>query len=58
MPAGSLALLWALWPLAATTLGKAGLIFLFLAALGQVIGGAFDINGFELAHICPPIRSR
>jgi hypothetical protein len=42
--AGSLALLWALWPLAATTLGKAGLIFLGLAATGQLMGAAFDIN--------------
>jgi len=42
--AGSFALLWALWPLGATTLGKAALVFLFLAGVGQVMGGAFDIN--------------
>lgn len=42
--AGSFALIWALWPLGATTLGKAGLIFLFLAGIGQVMGGLFDIN--------------
>ena len=41
---GSLALLWALRPLGATTLGKAGLAFLFLAGVGQVMGAAFDIN--------------
>ncbi len=42
--AGSFTLIWALWPLAATALGKAGLIFLLLAGIGQVMGGAFDIN--------------
>jgi hypothetical protein len=36
--ASSLALIWALWPLSATTLGKVSLIFLFLAAVGQVMG--------------------
>src|SRR5262245_29081011 len=41
---GSFALIWALWPLAATGLGKAGLAFLLLAGIGQVMGGAFDIN--------------
>lgn len=42
--AGSFALIRALWPLGATTLGQAGLIFLFLAGVGQVMGGVFDIN--------------
>ncbi len=42
--ASSVALLWALWPLAATTLGKAALLCLFLASIGQVMGAAFDIN--------------
>jgi hypothetical protein len=42
--AASFALLWALWPLGATTLGKIGLIVLFLAGTGQVMGGVFDIN--------------
>jgi hypothetical membrane protein len=42
--AGSFGLLAALWPLGATTLGKVGLIFLFLAGAGQVAGGIFDIN--------------
>jgi hypothetical protein len=42
--AGSIALLWALRPLGATTLGKAALIFLVLAGIGQVMGAAFDIN--------------
>jgi hypothetical protein len=42
--ASSFALIWALSPLWATPLGKAGLIFLFLAGVGQVMGGAFDIN--------------
>lgn len=41
---GSFALIAALWPLAATGLGKAGLTFLLLAGIGQVMGGAFDIN--------------
>jgi hypothetical protein len=40
----SFALLLALWRLSATTLGKVGLIFLFLAGIGQVMGGLFDIN--------------
>lgn len=40
----SFALIAALWPLGATTLGKAGLAFLLLAGVGQVMGGAFDIN--------------
>jgi hypothetical protein len=42
--AGSFALVWALLPLGATALGKAGLVFLCLAGIGQVMGGAFDIN--------------
>jgi len=42
--AGSFALIWALWPLGASAHGKTGLIFLFLAGTGQVMGGAFDIN--------------
>jgi hypothetical protein len=42
--AGSFALIWALWPLGGTTLGKAGLLVLFLAGVGQVLGGVFDIN--------------
>lgn len=42
--AGSTALIWALWPIADTTLGKAGLALLLLAAIGQVMGAAFDIN--------------
>jgi len=41
---GTFALIAALWPLAASTLGKAGLAFLVLAALGQAMGGLFDIN--------------
>lgn len=40
----SFALLVALWPLSATTLGKIGLVFLFLAGVGQAMGGLFDIN--------------
>jgi hypothetical protein len=40
----SLALLAALWPAAATGLGKVGLVFLLLAAIGQMMGAAFDIN--------------
>lgn len=40
----SLALAAGLWPLWATTLGKVGLIFLLLAALGQTMGAVFDIN--------------
>jgi hypothetical protein len=42
--AGSFALVWALLPLSATALGKAGLTFLLLAGIGQLMGGAFDIN--------------
>jgi hypothetical protein len=42
--AGSFAVIWALWPLSTTALGKAGLVFLFLAGIGQTMGGAFDIN--------------
>jgi hypothetical protein len=41
---GSFALAAALWPLSATTLGKAGLLFLMLAGIGQLMGGMFDIN--------------
>lgn len=41
---GSFALVFALWPLSAGTLGKVGLAFLVLAGLGQLMGGAFDIN--------------
>ena len=41
---GSLALLVALLPLAASGLAMAGLGLLALAALGQVMGGLFDIN--------------
>ena len=40
----SFALLAALWPVSATTLGKVGLAFLFLAGIGQAMGGFFDIN--------------
>ena len=40
----SLALAVALWPLSSTTLGKAGLLFLVLAAVGQSMGALFDIN--------------
>lgn len=42
--ASSFALLFALWPLSASTLGKAGLAFLVLAGIGQIMGGVFDIN--------------
>ncbi len=41
---GSFALLAALRPLSASKLGRAGLIFLFLAGVGQVMGAMFDIN--------------
>ena len=41
---GSVALLWALRPLGDSTLGKAGLVFLLLAGIGQVMGAAFDID--------------
>jgi len=40
----SFALLVALRPLSASRLGKAGLIFLFLAGVGQAMGAMFDIN--------------
>jgi hypothetical protein len=42
--ASSFALIWALWPLSTTALGKAALSVLFLAGIGQMMGGAFDIN--------------
>jgi Protein of unknown function (DUF998) len=41
---GSFALVAALWPLWASTLGKVGLVFLILAGVGQTMGGLFDIN--------------
>lgn len=41
---GSFALVAALWPLSASTLGKIGLGVLILAGVGQVMGGLFDIN--------------
>jgi len=41
---GSFALVAALWPLSASKLGMAGLLFLLLAGLGQAMGGLFDIN--------------
>lgn len=40
----SFALAAALWPLWASTLGKAGLVFLAFAGVGQAMGGLFDIN--------------
>ena len=40
----SFALIAALWPLRATTLGMIGLIFLFLGGIGQTMGALFDIN--------------
>ena len=40
----SFALIPALWPLSATTLGKVGLVFLALAGVGQTMGALFDIN--------------
>jgi hypothetical protein len=40
----SFALLAALWPATATTLGKVGLLFLLLAGIGQAMGGLFDLN--------------
>ena len=40
----SFALLAALWPLSATALGKAGLVFLALAGVGQTMGALFDVN--------------
>lgn len=42
--AASFALVFALWPLSASALGKAGLALLILAGIGQAMGGAFDIN--------------
>lgn len=42
--AASFALVFALWPLSASTPGKVGLAFLILAGIGQAMGGAFDIN--------------
>lgn len=40
----SFALVAALWPLSASTLGKIGLLFLVLSGVGQAMGGLFDIN--------------
>ncbi len=40
----SAALLVALWPISASLLGKIGLALLLLAAIGQTMGGLFDIN--------------
>ena len=40
----SFALLAALWPLSTTTLGKAGLGFMALAGVGQVMGALFDLH--------------
>jgi hypothetical protein len=40
----SFALIPALWPISATTLGKVGLAFLALAGVGQTMGTLFDIN--------------
>ncbi len=40
----SFALLAALWPASATTLGRIGLLFLLLAGIGQTMGALFDIN--------------
>jgi hypothetical protein len=40
----SFALVAALWPLSATTLGKVGLVFLALAGVGQAMAAFFDIN--------------
>jgi hypothetical protein len=40
----SFALVGALGPLRATTLGKIGLIFLVLGGIGQTMGALFDIN--------------
>ena len=40
----SFALIAALWPLRATTLGMIGLVFLFLGGIGQTMGALFDIN--------------
>lgn len=41
---GSFALVMALWPLSASTLGKVGLLFLALAGIGQTMAALFDIN--------------
>ncbi|MGL4239063.1 DUF998 domain-containing protein [Tabrizicola sp.] len=41
---GSFALMVALLPLWASTLGKIGLLFLVLAGIGQTMGALFDIN--------------
>ena len=38
------ALVVALWPLSATTLGRTGLLFLALGGVGQTMGAVFDIN--------------
>ncbi len=40
----SFALMAALWPVTSMTLGKFALLFLFLAGVGQIMGGVFDIN--------------
>jgi hypothetical protein len=40
----SFALLVALWSLRTTALGKAGLLFLLLAGVGQTMGALFDID--------------
>lgn len=40
----SFALVVALWPTSATTLGKIGLAFLVLGGIGQTMGALFDIN--------------
>jgi hypothetical protein len=40
----SFALLAALWPASASALGKAGLLFLLLAGVGQAMGALFDVN--------------
>ena len=40
----SFALIAALWPLSATTLGRVGLAFLALAGVGQTMGALFDID--------------
>ncbi len=42
--AGSIALAVAIWPVSTSTLGKIGLGLLIVAAVGQVMGGVFDIN--------------
>lgn len=41
---GSFALAAASWPLSASALGKAGLLLLVVAGVGQTMGGLFDIN--------------